>query len=92
MEDVMTFSRIGWPRDTTPTRDLSSDFSRMVFEAALGETVGGVCNRLMMSALIPVGLEVFNWEAAERRADWEKRHSRFVEFSDVNDLLSDLHT
>ena len=91
MEDVMTVSRPGWPRDTTPTRDLSSDFSRTVFEAVLGQTVGNACNRLMMSALIPVGLEVFNWEAAERRADWEEGHSRFAEFNDVKDLLSDLH-
>ncbi len=92
MQDVMTVSRPGWPRDTTPTRDLSSDFSRTVFEAVLGQTVGDACNRLMMSALIPVGLEVFNWEAAERRADWEESHGRFVEFSNIKDLLSYLHS
>jgi hypothetical protein len=46
----------------------------------------------MMSALIPVGLEVFNWEAAERRADWEESHGRFVEFSNIKDLLSYLHS
>ena len=92
MEEAMVVNWPGLSRDTTPTRDLSNDFSRMVFETVLGETVGGVCNRLMMSVLIPVGLEVFDWEIAERRADWEARHSRFVEFSDVNDLLSDLHT
>ncbi len=78
-------------RDIT-TRDLSNDFSRMVFETILGETVGGVCSRLLMSALVPFEQATFDWEKAELRADWELRHGHFVDFANVKDLLSDLHT
>jgi hypothetical protein len=54
----------------------------------LGETV----TSFIVSAITPINLKVFNWEAAERRADWEENHSRFVEFRDVKDLLSDLRS
>ena len=47
---------------------------------------------LIMPATAPIDYRVFNWEAAERRADWEESHGRFVEFSDVKDLLSNLHS
>lgn len=94
MKQTINTSVSVWPPNITATRDLNDDFSRIVFGvkmADLGETEGLNVNFLIMSALTPIGLKVFNWEAAERRADWEESHGRFAEFGDVKDLLSDLH-
>ncbi len=95
MEQTVTASMSVWPPNRTATRDLNDDFSRTVFGvnmADLGETGGLNVTYLIMSALTPIGLKVFNWEAAERRADWEESQGRFVAFGDVKDLLSDLHS
>jgi len=96
MERVVTGQLSVWPPNRTATRDLNDDFSRMVFGVDiidLGKSGGfnGI-SHLILSAITPVSREVVNWEAAERRADWEESHGRFVEFSDVNDLLSNLHS
>ncbi len=71
------------------TRDLDG-VSRTVSEI-LDVAVGGGRISCLVAALTPVSRNVFNWEAAERRADWEEKHGRFAEFGDVKDLLSDLH-
>ena len=84
-----------WPRDRTATRDPADDFSRMVFGVDiidLGVSGGSNVSHLILSAVAPVSSEPFNWEAAEKRADWEGSHGRFAEFSDVKDLLSNLHS
>ena len=96
MEQVVPGRLTVWPRNRTATRNLNDDFSRMVFSVDiidLGKS-GGVdgISHLILSAITPVSHEVFNWEATERRADWEESHGRFVEFSDVKDLLSNLHS
>ena len=72
------------------TRDLD-EVSRTVLEI-LDITVGGGRVSCLVAALTPVSRNVFNWEAAERRADWEESHGRFVEFSNIKDLLSYLHS
>lgn len=93
MEQVVTGKLTVWPPNTTATRDLNDDFARMVFSVDtidLGAS-GGV-NCLILSAITPIARKVFNWKAAEKRADWEENHSRFMEFNDVKDLLSDLHS
>ncbi|MDP2932192.1 MAG: hypothetical protein Q8O05_06845 [Chloroflexota bacterium] len=72
------------------TRDLD-EVSRTVLEIP-DIAVGGGSVICLVAALTPVGRNVFNWEAAERRADWEENHGRFVEFGDVKDLLLDLHS
>lgn len=72
------------------TRDLD-EVSRTVLEI-LDVAVGGGRVSCLVAALTPVSRNVFNWEAAERRADWEENHGRFVEFGDVKDLLLDLHS
>ena len=89
MEQVVT----GWRSNRTATRELNDDFSRTVFSVDIvdpGANVG--VNRLTLSALTPIGRDVFNWEAAEKRADWEESHGRFLEFNDIKDLLSNLHS
>ncbi len=95
MEPIITATLPAWPPDRTATRDLSHDFSRMVFGVDivdLGVSGGLNVKYLIMSAITPVSLKVFSWEAAERRADWEETRGHFVEFSNVEDLLSDLHS
>ena len=72
------------------TRDLD-EVSRTVLEI-LDIAVGGGRVSCLVAALTPVSFNVFNWEAAERRADWEGNHGHFVEFGDVKDLLLDLHS
>ena len=72
------------------TRDLD-EVSRTVLEI-LDVAVGGGRVSCLVAALTPVSRNVFNWEAAERRADWEENHGRFVEFGDVKGLLLDLHS
>jgi len=70
------------------TRDLD-EVSRTVLEIP-DVAVGGGRVSCLVAAL--TSRNVFNWEAAERRADWEGNHGRFVEFGDVKDLLLDLHS
>ncbi len=72
-----------WPPNRPATEDLSDVFSHMVIK----DLISGDLD-IIVSVITPV----FNWEAAERRADWEENHGRFVEFSDVKDLLSNLHS
>jgi len=72
-----------WSPNRTATRDLSDVFSHMMIKDLLS---GG------LDIIVSVSSEVFNWEMAERRADWEEKHGRFMEFTDVRDLLSDLHS
>jgi len=72
------------------TRDLD-EVSRTVLEIP-DVAVGGGRVSCLVAALTPVSPNVFNWEAAGRRADWEENHGRFVEFGDVKDLLLDLHS
>ena len=67
------------------------EVSRTVLEI-LDVAVGGGRVSCLVAALTPVSRNVFNWEAAEGRADWEENHGRFVEFGDVKDLLLDLHS
>jgi len=95
MEQVVTGKLTVWPPNRTATRDLNDDFSRMVFGvdiADLGVSGGLNVSCLILSAIAPITREPFNWEAAENRADWEESHGRFVEFSNVKDLLSYLHS
>ena len=94
-EQGVTGQMTMWPPNRTATRDLNDDFSRMVFGVDiidLGVSGGPNVSHLILSAVAPVSREPFNWEAAEKRADWEESHGRFVEFSDVKDLLSNLHS
>jgi len=72
------------------TRDLD-EVSRTVLEI-MDVAVGGGRVSCLVAALTPVSRNVFNWETAESRADWEGNHGRFVEFGDVKDLLLDLHS
>jgi len=82
-----------FPPRKTATRDLNEDFLRTVLEIKHLAIVGGLIeDKLMISALTPINLSAFNWDAAEKRADWEETHGRFVEFGDIKDLLSDLHS
>ncbi len=95
IEQVITSKLTMWPPNRTATRDLNDDFSRMVFGVDiidLGVSGGLNISHLVLSAIAPVNREPFNWEAAEKRADWEGSHGHFVEFSDVKDLLSNLHS
>ena len=93
MEQVVTGKFAAWPPNPTATRDLDDDFARMVFSADLIDPrVSGGVNCLIFSAITPINRKAFDWEAAEKRADWEENHGRFMEFSDVKDLLSDLHS
>ena len=93
VKQVPADSLLAWPPSRTATRDLNEDFSPTVLE--ISDLVAGVglnVSKLIVSALTPKILSAFNWEAAERRAVWEESHSRFVEFGNVKDLLSDLHS
>ena len=91
MEQVLIDSSATWLAKGTATRDLNEDYSRTVFTIDKLATGGGLnVDCLIMSAL--VSRKAFDWEAAERRADWEEMHGRFVEFGNVKDLLSDLHS
>jgi len=81
-----------WPPDTTATRDLNGDFARMVFGVSIVDLEISGVDCLILSALTPVSREVFDWDAAEKRADWEEKHGRFAEFDNVKDLLSNLHS
>lgn len=92
MEQVVTANSSGWSPEGTPTRDLSNDFSVMLFgiEDLKDTELSKIC--VLISVLTPSRLKAFDWEAAERRADWEESHSRFSEFNNVKDLLLDLHT
>ena len=93
MEQVVTGKFAAWPPNQTATRDLDDDFARMVFSADIIDTGGsGGVNCLIFSAITPISRNAFDWESAEQRADWEENHSRFMEFSDVKDLLSNLHS
>lgn len=91
IEQVVTGSLAAWPRNRTTMEDLTEDFSRMVFDVGLVVSVG-MDVPYLISVITPISREVFSWEAAERRADWEESHGCFVEFSDVKDLLSNLHS
>jgi hypothetical protein len=82
-----------FPPRKTATRDLNEDFLRTVLEINHLAVVGGLIeDKLMISALTPINIKTFDWDSAEKRADWEETHSRFVEFGDIKDLLSDLHS
>ena len=83
-EQVITGKSTMWPHNRPATEDLSDVFSHMVIKDLI---ISGDLD-IIVSVITPV----FNWEAAEKRADWEKSHGRFVEFSDVKDLLSNLHS
>ncbi len=90
---VLTDSLPIWPANRTATRDLDEDFSRTVLEIRNLAKGGGLnVDCLIVSALTLVSREAFNWEAAERRANWEERQDHFVEFGGVEGLLSDLHS
>jgi len=91
MGQVATSNLSGWPPPGTATRSLSEDFLTAVFGVDdLRETERSkVC--LLVPLLMSSRPKAFNWEAAERRADGEVSHGLFAEFSDVKDLLSDLH-
>ena len=82
--------------ELSATRDLSEDFGRMVLGVKMADLglLGGLNDEtyLIVSVITPINYEVFDWEAAERRADWEESHHRFVEFSNVKDLLFHLHS
>ena len=95
-EHVITGKLTAWPPNRTTTLDLNEDFARMVFGVKMPDlgVIGGFNNEsyLIVSVITPISREVFNWEAAENRADWEESHGLFVEFSDVKDLLLDLHS
>lgn len=96
IEQVVTGKLTAWPPNRTTTWDLNEDFARMVFGVKMPDlgVIGGFNNEsyLIVSVITPISREVFNWEAAENRADWEERHGHFMEFSDVKDLLSNLHS
>jgi hypothetical protein len=93
MKQMTSASIPVWSPCETATRDLNEDFLRTVLEIKHLAVVGGLIeDKLIISALTPINLSVFNWDAAEKRADWEETHSRFVEFGDIKDLLSDLHS
>lgn len=93
IEQAFTDSLPIWPPSRTATRELNEDFSRTVLEVKNLQTGGGLnVDFLIVSALAPVSRKAFDWEAAERRANWEENHGHFVEFSNVKDLLSDLHS
>ena len=82
-----------WPADRTATRELTDYFARIVFDVDMADSgVSGGVKCLTLSAIALISSEPFNWEAAENRADWEERHGRFVEFNNVKDLLSNLHS
>ena len=82
-----------WSLNEKATRDLNEDFFRAVLWIKHLAIVGGLTeDTVMISVLTPINPSAFNWAAAGRRADWEETHSRFVEFGDIKDLLSDLHS
>ena len=83
-EQVINGKLTIWQPNPPATGDLSNVFSHMVIKDLI--TNGDL--DITVSVIAPV----FNWEAAEERADWEENHGHFVEFSDVRDLLSDLHS
>jgi hypothetical protein len=39
-----------------------------------------------------LGIELGEEGQREKRADWEEKHGRFIEFNNVKDLLSNLHS
>ena len=93
MEQVLNSKMATWPPNRTATRNLNDDFARMVFGLdIIGSSLNIGIDCLILSAVIPFSREPFNWEDAEKRADWEENHGHFVEFSDVKGLLSDLHS
>jgi hypothetical protein len=55
-------------------------------------TLKGGINCLLFSAITPINCEPFDWVLAEKRADWEQQHGCFIEFNNLTDLLSDLHS
>jgi len=91
MEQVVIGNSLSRQPQGMPTRSLNEDFSSTVFGVDdLRETgLSKVC--LLISVLTPFRPQAFNWEAAERRADWEENHGRFANFNNVKELLSDLH-
>jgi len=84
MEQVMSGELTMWGANRTATEDLSGVFSHMGIKDL---TMSGDL-RIIVSVVSPM----FDWEAAEKRADWEGSHGRFMEFRDVKGLLSDLHS
>jgi hypothetical protein len=82
-----------WELNKDATRDLNENFFGTFLEIKHIPIVGGmIVDKLMISVLTPINLSIFNWDAAERRADWEAAHRHFSEFGDIKDLLSDLHS
>ncbi len=81
-----------WPRNRTATRDLYDDFARIIYGVSIVDVGTGVDYRLMVPILAPNSRGAFDWNAAEKRADWEESHGRFAEFGNLNDLLADLHS
>lgn len=93
MEQVINGKVNVWPPNRTATRNLNDDFARMVFSVdIIDSALSGGIDCLILSAITPISLEPFNWEAAEKRADWEEKHGHFVEFTNLKDLLLDLHS
>lgn len=93
IEQVKNAKLNTWPPERTATRNLNDDFARMVFSVdVINTAITGSIDFLMLWAVTPLSREPFNWEAAEKRADWEEIHGHFAEFTDVKDLLSDLHS
>jgi len=90
MKQTKTSSIYVWPPHKTATRDLSEDFFLTVWE--IKDLVGLYVDNLVVSSFTPIDISTFNWDAAEKRANWEETHRHFVEFDDINDLLSDLHS
>lgn len=90
-EQAITASLVTWPPNRTAWRDLNDDFSSILHGVGIAD-LNVPYLILIMSAETPVSRKAFDWEAAERRADWEEGHGRFVEFSNIKDLLSDLHS
>lgn len=98
-EQIVTNQMTVWPPNRTATRDLDDVFSHMVIKDLKSEGLD-IYNKALLHLttstdpyiIVSVSSEVFDWESAEQRADWEENHGRFMEFSDVKDLLSDLHS
>jgi len=82
-EQVVTNQTTMWLPKGTATRDLSEVLSHMAIEDLKSRG---------FDIIVSVSDEVFDWESAEQHADWEEKHNRFMEFSDVKDLLADLHS
>ena len=49
-------------------------------------------NIVIIESTVEVGDKRFDWDAVEKRADREESQGRFIEFGNVKDLLSDLHS